>query len=100
MPVPWLELEDHAAAVEAFCRKNHIKKLLLFGSYLHGKEGKDSDVDLIAIFDEAHIPGWEFFSMEDDLCGIFNKKIDLQTPGFIGKRFREQVLSEARALYG
>ena len=40
-----------------FCRKNHIKKLSVFGSAIRGQLGPDSDIDLLVEFEKDHTPG-------------------------------------------
>ncbi len=37
--------------------------------------------------------------MEDELAEIIGRKVDLNTPGFLGKHFRDRVLKEAQDLY-
>ena len=39
-----------------FCRKNHIKKLSLFGSALRDELKLESDIDLLVAFEDEHIP--------------------------------------------
>ena len=40
-----------------FCRRNHIRRLALFGSVLRDDFGPDSDVDILVEF-EAMCPVW------------------------------------------
>ena len=40
-----------------FCKRNHIRKLSLFGSVLRRDFGPDSDVDLLVEFAPDHVPG-------------------------------------------
>jgi predicted nucleotidyltransferase len=40
-----------------FCRKYHIKKLSIFGSYLREDFGPESDRDLLVEFDQEQTPG-------------------------------------------
>ena len=48
--------------IAEFCKRNHIRKLLLFGSVLHGDSRPDSDIDLLVEFDPGHIPGFFKFA--------------------------------------
>jgi predicted nucleotidyltransferase len=82
-----------------FCRRHHILRLSLFGSILREDFRPDSDVDILVEFEPGHIPGLEFFSMQDELSEILNQKVDLNTPNFLSPYFREQVLKEAEVLY-
>ncbi|MBI5203288.1 MAG: nucleotidyltransferase family protein [Nitrospirae bacterium] len=83
-----------------FCKKNHIRKLSLFGSVLHGDFRPDSDIDLLVEFDPAHIPGFfKLAHIERELSEIMGKKVDLRTLQELSKYFRDEVLSEAVVQY-
>jgi len=82
-----------------FCKRNHIRKLSLFGSAVHDELTPQSDVDILVEFEEGHVPGFAFFGMQDELSEIIGRKVDLNTPGFLSRFFREQVLKEAEIQY-
>ena len=87
-------------AVRAFCRRHHIMRLVLFGSALRDDFGPESDVDVLVEFQQGHVPGLEFVSMERELSGLFQgRRVDLVTPKFLNARIREQVVREAEPLY-
>ncbi|MFQ5502207.1 MAG: nucleotidyltransferase family protein [Phycisphaerae bacterium] len=83
----------------AFCRRNHIRRLALFGSVLRNDFGPESDVDVLVEFEPGHTPGLHFFGLEIELSELLNRKVDLNTPGFLSRYFRDQVLREAEDLY-
>jgi predicted nucleotidyltransferase len=85
--------------ISEFCRRHHIRKLALFGSVLREDFRPESDVDVLVEFEEGHVPGLAFFSMERELSEILNHKVDLNTPQFLSPYFRDQVLAEAEAQY-
>ncbi|MEW6109236.1 MAG: nucleotidyltransferase family protein [Nitrospirota bacterium] len=86
--------------IAEFCRRNHIRKLSLFGSVLHGDFRPDSDIDLLVEFNPAHIPGlFKLARMERELSEIIGKKVDLRTKQELSKYFRDKVLSEAEVQY-
>lgn len=85
--------------IAEFCRRNHIKRLALFGSALREDFGPDSDVDVLVEFEPGTRVGLRFFGMEQELSEILGRKVDLNTPGFLSKYFRDEVLAEAEALY-
>lgn len=87
------------AMIAEFCRKRHIRQLALFGSVLRDDFGPDSDVDVLVEFEPGHVPGLEFFTMENDLSELLGRKVDLNTLGFLSSRFRDQVLAEAEVQY-
>ena len=85
--------------IAEFCRQHHIKKLAIFGSALRPDFQADSDIDVLVEFEPGHIPGLAFFSMEDELSEIIGRKVDLNTPNFLSKYFRDKVLQEAEVQY-
>lgn len=85
--------------IAEFCRKHHIRKLSLFGSALRDDFGPTSDVDVLVEFEPGHIPGLAFFDMEAELSQIFGRKVDLNTPHFLSRYFREHVIAEAEPQY-
>lgn len=86
-------------ALSEFCRRNHIRRLALFGSVLRDDFGPDSDVDVLVEFELGQAPGLEFFSMQDELSQLVGRRVDLNTAGFLSRYFREAVLAEAEELY-
>jgi hypothetical protein len=87
------------AKIASFCKKHHIRRLALFGSVLRPDFGPESDIDILVEFEPDHIPGLAFFGMQDELSKIFGRKVDLNTPGFLSKYFREQIMREVKDLY-
>jgi predicted nucleotidyltransferase len=85
--------------ISDFCRRHHIRKLALFGSVLREDFRPESDVDVLVEFEEGHVPGLAFFSMERELSGILSHNVDLNTPQFISPYFRDKVLTESEVQY-
>ena len=82
-----------------FCRTNRIRRLALFGSILRDDFGPQSDIDVLVEFEpETHV-GLRFFALQDELTRLFGRTVDLHTPGFLGKQFRDRVLQEASVQY-
>jgi predicted nucleotidyltransferase len=85
--------------IEEFCRRHRIRRLALFGSILRDDFRPESDVDVLVEFGPGARTGFAFFGMQDELSEILGRKVDLNTPGFLSKYFRDEVLREARVLY-
>ncbi len=85
--------------VADFCRRHHIRKLMLFGSVLREDFGPESDIDVLVEFDPGTRVGLRFFTIERELSELLGRKVDLHTPGFLSKYFREEVLAEAKVQY-
>ncbi len=82
-----------------FCRRNRIRRLALFGSVLREDFGPDSDIDVLVEFEPDTHVGLRFFELEAELAEILGRDVDLNTPGFLSKYFRDRVLAEAEVLY-
>jgi hypothetical protein len=87
--------------IAEFCRRNHIRRLSLFGSVLRDNFGPDSDVDVLVEFEPgARVGLLRLAGMEIELGDLLGHKVDLNTPGFLSRYFRDQVLAEAEVQYG
>lgn len=84
-----------------FCRRNHIRRLAVFGSALRPDFGENSDIDILVEFDPDHIPGlFGLARMERELSALLGgRKIDLRTPEDLSRYFRQQVIQEAEVQY-
>ena len=86
--------------IKDFCRKHHIKKLSVFGSYLREDFGPDSDIDFLVEFDPDHMPGLlEIAGMEIELSETLGRKVDLRTAQDLSRYFRDEVVAQAEAQY-
>ena len=85
--------------IEKLCRQNHIIKLSVFGSVLGEKFSSDSDIDILVEFEPGHVPGFAFFKIQDELSELLGRKVELNTPNFLSRYFRDEVLSHAEVQY-
>jgi len=85
--------------VAQFCRDRGIRRLSFFGSILRDDFRPESDIDVLVEFEPGVRVGLRFFAMERELSQLFGRKVDLNTPGFLSKYFRDDVLREARTVY-
>jgi predicted nucleotidyltransferase len=82
-----------------FCRRHHIRRLGLFGSVLTDHFRPDSDIDVLVEFEEGHTPGLAFFGMEEELSSLMGRKVDLNTPGFLSRYFRSDIIHQMQVQY-
>ena len=85
--------------IAEFCRRHHVRRFALFGSILRDDFGPESDIDVLVEFEPGKTPGFAFFGMQDELSERLGRPVDLNTPGFLSRYFRDQVLTEALSLY-
>jgi uncharacterized protein len=94
-----LEIEIPYDAIREFCQRNGIRRLALFGSVLRDDFSPSSDVDVLVEFKPGTRVGLRFFALERELSEILGRKVDLNTPGFLSKYFRDRVMSEAETIF-
>jgi predicted nucleotidyltransferase len=83
-----------------FCRRHGIQRLSLFGSILGDDFGPDSDIDVLVEFPPGQTPSLlELGGMQVELSEVFEREVDLKTPGFLSPRIRQQVAVEAQVQY-
>jgi len=92
-------LEVPREKIAEFCQLHHIRKLAFFGSVLGSGFRPDSDVDVLVEFEAGHSPGIEFFTMEVELSELLGRKVELHTPNFLSRYFRDKVQAEAEIQY-
>ncbi len=86
--------------VAGFCRRNHIRRLSLFGSALRGELRPDSDIDFLVEFDPDHVPGLiKLAGMELELSGLLGRRVELRTAQDLSRYFREDVCRSAKVEY-
>ena len=86
--------------IEEYCKRNQVRRLSLFGSVLREDFGLDSDVDVLVEFEPGTRIGLiQLSGLEIELGHIVGRKVDLNTPGFLSKYFRDQILTEADVQY-
>jgi predicted nucleotidyltransferase len=85
--------------IASFCQKHHIRSLAFFGSFVRTDFTSDSDIDILVEFEPGHIPGYDFFLLEEELSRLLGKKVDLQTPAFLSPGVRQSALSDAVKVY-
>ena len=95
------QIEIPQPKIAEFCRRNHIRRLAIFGSALRSDFDEESDIDVLVEFDPQHIPGlFGIARMERELSALWGgRKVDLRTPEDLSRYFRQQVIQEAEVQY-
>jgi uncharacterized protein len=99
------DIEVQDSAVATLCRKWKIRRLELFGSARTGQLGPDSDIDLLAEFEEAE--QWSLMDLaraEQEFSLLFGREVDLVDRKNLQRSTnwirRNAILSSAEAIYG
>ena len=92
-------LDVNREKLEALCRQYRVQRLAVFGSVLRGEDTPGSDIDLLVEFEGQRTPGWGMFRLEEELSYLFGQSVDLNTPGFISRYIRDQIVNSAQTIY-
>jgi len=83
-----------------FCRRNHIRRLALFGSVLSDNFLPESDIDVLVEFEPGYPVGLiGMAGMEIELSELMGRKVDLRTPADLSRYFRQEVIDSAEVVY-
>lgn len=84
----------------AFCRRHSVARLSLFGSALRDDFRADSDIDILIQFLPDATPSLlDLGAMQQELCDLTGRQVDLKTPEFLSPAIRDRVLREAQLRY-
>ncbi len=93
IPIPEEQLAD-------FCRRNHIRRLSLFGSVLRDDFTPDSDVDVLVEFEPGTRMGLiKLAGVEIELGELLGRKVDLICRESLDKYIRDEVFAEEEMVY-
>jgi predicted nucleotidyltransferase len=84
--------------IAEFCQRHHIRKLSLFGSVLRDDFTPESDVDVLVEFEPETTVGLRFIDMQDELSAMLGCTVDLNTPGFLSRHFRQRAVETAEVI--
>ena len=74
--------------------KYKVKTIGVFGSYIRGEQGKESDIDILVEFYET-IDLFTFIELEDFLSETLGIKVDLVMKDTLKPRIKDNILREA-----
>jgi len=98
MNEPHIQIPEKQIA--AFCRRNQIRRLALFGSVLRDDFRPDSDVDVLVAFEAGARVGFLALGrMQRELSALLGRSVDLVPLEGLKPTVREQVLPRAEVLY-
>ncbi len=98
MAVPGIKVSQKKIA--DFCRRHHIRRLAIFGSFLREDFRPDSDVDVLVEFEpEAQVGFIALGRIQRELSALLQRSVDLVPREGLKPKIRETVLSSAEEIY-
>jgi predicted nucleotidyltransferase len=92
---PSVRLDENREAIRAAVERRRMANPRVFGSVLRGEDREDSDLDILV---DAP-PGTSLLALcglENDLEALLGVRVEVLTPGFLSKHFRDRVIAEAQ----
>ena len=82
------------------CKRNHIRKLALFGSVLRNDFRRDSDVDILVEFESnQHVGYFTLAKIQRELTSLIGRTVDIKTPMSLSRYFRNDVIASSLVMY-
>lgn len=97
------ELQIDRGRLDELCRRFHVDRLEVFGSFAAGAAAPDSDLDILVTFEPDATPGLDFVTLQQEFEGLFGRHVDLLTRRSVeqspNKYFRSFALRRTQVLY-
>ena len=81
-------------------KKFGVKKIGLFGSYISGKQRKESDIDIVVEFEEGKKTFDNYMELKFFLEELFNCKVDLVILESIKPELKQHILGSVKYATG
>ena len=91
-------IEKNRKAIAELCRKHHVVRLDVFGSFAAGDFGESSDLDLFVEFDTGVNQRRfdNFFELLRAMEQLFNRRVDLVEAGGLRNPYFIKRLNQTR----
>lgn len=84
----------HSQKFRKVIRRYKVKKIAVFGSYIHNEAKKFNDIDFLVVF-QKNADLLDQVGLKLDLEALIKQKVDVVTPNSLSKHFRQKVMTEA-----
>lgn len=85
--------------IKTYFQDKPVNRAYLFGSFVRGDAGPNSDVDILVELDYRNPIGLMFIRMEQDLAKILNRNVDLVSAKGMSKYLKPTIDQEKQLIY-
>lgn len=85
--------------IRAYFEDKPVNRAYLFGSFVRGDAGPESDVDILVELDYRNPIGLMFIRMEQELAKMLNRKVDLVSAKGMSKYLKPAIDQEKQLIY-
>ncbi len=92
------KLQPHQAAIEALCRRFHVRRLDLFGSVATDADRAGSDFDFLVEFGALPAGGYAdaYFGLREGLEALLGAPVDLLVASAIRNPYFRRAVEDSR----
>ncbi len=94
-----LSEDDIKSVISFYFRDKPVNKIWLFGSYARGEAVDTSDVDILVDIEKDANLGMSYFSWNDELVELFNKRVDVVSKGWENKYIQPYIDKDKMVVY-
>lgn len=89
-------LEELSKNLNTWKLKYGVKRIGVFGSYVHEEQKENSDIDLLVEFNDSHLSFDNYIELKLELEDHFQKSIDLVIVDDIKPALKPSILGSAK----
>jgi predicted nucleotidyltransferase len=90
---------QHINHIKLFFSSKPVKKAYVFGSYSRNEADEQSDIDILVELDHSTPIGMKFFTYQQELENILQKKVDLLSEEGLSKYIRPIIEKDKVLIY-
>ena len=88
------ELQNKSNDIHALAKKYGAMNLRLFGSVARQEEHKNSDIDILAEFEDGRSL-FDLIGLKQDIESLLHRQVDILTPGSLHWLIKDKILKES-----
>ncbi len=86
--------------LQAFCKKEGIAYMAVFGSVANGTDRSDSDIDFVVSFiEEGKVGLLHFIGIKNQLEDLLGRRVDLVSRNALNPKLKKTILSNLVEVY-
>lgn len=90
---------QHIENLKSFFASRPVNKAYVFGSYSRDEANENSDIDILVELDHSKPIGLQFFTYQDELAVLLNKKVDLVSSNGLSEYIKPLVDRDKVLIY-
>lgn len=94
-----MSLKDIKQKISPILLKYGVTRVSIFGSVARGKDGPESDVDLLIKTDRLPFGIWGFVGLKQDLEQVLGRKVDVISEDALNPKLAKKIQKDLIQIY-